>query len=54
MTFIKITEQTSFYDDLEKKPVSEILAEINREDQKVAYAVQKTIPEIERPELWNA
>jgi N-acetylmuramic acid 6-phosphate etherase len=48
MTFIKITEQTSFYDDLEKKPVSEILAEINREDQKVAYAVQKTIPEIER------
>jgi N-acetylmuramic acid 6-phosphate etherase len=48
MTFIKITEQPSLYDNLEKKSVGEILTEINREDQKVALAVGKTIPEIEK------
>lgn len=48
MTFIKITEQPSIYDNLEKKSVLDILTEINREDQKVALAVQKTIPEIEK------
>lgn len=48
MAFIKITEQPSLYNDLEKKPVCEILAEINQEDQKVALAVQKTLPEIEK------
>ena len=48
MTFIKITEQPSLYNDLEKKSVNEILTEINQEDQKVALAVQKTIPEIEK------
>jgi N-acetylmuramic acid 6-phosphate etherase len=48
MSFIKITEQSSLYDNLEKKSVLEILTEINREDQKVALAVQKTIPEIEK------
>ncbi|OJV36238.1 MAG: N-acetylmuramic acid 6-phosphate etherase [Bacteroidia bacterium 43-41] len=48
MTFIKITEQSSLYDNLEKKSVFEVLTEINREDQKVALAVQKTIPEIEK------
>ncbi|WP_294083236.1 N-acetylmuramic acid 6-phosphate etherase [Proteiniphilum sp. UBA5384] len=48
MSFIKITEQSSFYDNLEQKPVLEILTEINREDRKVALAVQKTIPEIEK------
>ena len=48
MTFIKITEQPSLYDNLEKKSVGEILTEINREDQKVALAVEKTIPEIEK------
>lgn len=47
MTFIKITEQPSLYNDLEKKSILEILSEINQEDQKVALAVQKTIPEIE-------
>lgn len=46
--FIKITEQSSLYNDLEKKPISEILTEINQEDQKIALAVQKTIPEIEK------
>ena len=48
MTFINITEQPSLYNDLENKPVSEILTDINREDQKVALAVQQTIPEIEK------
>ena len=48
MTFIKITEQPSLYDNLEKKSIGEILTEINREDQKVALAVEKTIPEIEK------
>ena len=48
MTFIKITEQPSLYNDLEKKPIFEILAEINQEDQKVALAVQKTISELEK------
>lgn len=48
MTFIKITEQPSLYNNLEKKSIREILTEINREDQKVALAVEKTIPEIEK------
>ena len=48
MDFIKITEQASLYDNLEKKSVGEILNEINQEDQKIALAVQKTIPEIEK------
>ena len=48
MSFIKITEQSSLYDNLEQKPVLEILTEINQEDQKVALAVQKTVPEIEK------
>ena len=48
MTFIKITEQESLYNDLEKKPVREILEEINKEDQRVALAIEKAIPQIER------
>lgn len=48
MTFDKITEQTSLYNNLEKKNILEILTDINREDQKVALAVEKTIPEIEK------
>jgi len=48
MVFIKITEQSSLYDNLEKKSIREILTEINQEDQKVPLAVQKTIPEIEK------
>ena len=44
---MQITEQPSLYDHLEKKSVREILEDINREDQKVASAVQKAIPQIE-------
>ncbi len=48
MAFIKITEQPSLYNDLEKKSVRELLEGINNEDQKVALAVQKAIPQIEK------
>ncbi len=51
MTFVKISEQSSLYNDLEKKPVGEILRDINAEDRKVAEAVGRTIPRIE--ELVN-
>ena len=46
--FIKISEQPSLYNDLEKKSTREILEDINAEDQKVALAVQKAIPQIEQ------
>lgn len=48
MTFIKITEQASLYNDLEKKSVQEILEDINNEDKKVALAIEKAIPAIEK------
>lgn len=41
------TESSSRYDDLEKMSVSDILTSINREDQTVPNAVQKSIPQIE-------
>ncbi len=48
MAFVKISEQSSLYNDLEKKSVKELLEDINTEDQKVALAVSKTIPQIEK------
>ncbi len=48
MAFVKISEQPSLYNDLEKKSVHEILTEINQEDHKVADAVQKALPQIEK------
>ncbi len=45
--FIKITEQPSLYNNLEEMSVHEILENINREDQKVAEAVKRTLPRIE-------
>ena len=48
MAFRKITEEPSLYDNLEKMPVGEILRDINTEDKKVAVAVEKAIPDIER------
>lgn len=48
MAFVKISEQPSLYDGLEKKSVLEILTDINREDHKVADAVERAIPQIER------
>ena len=48
MTFRKITEESSLYDNLEEASVHQLLENINREDQKVALAVQKVIPQIEK------
>jgi len=48
MAFIKISEQPSLYNDLEHKSVGEILRDINNEDKKVAFAVEKAIPAIEK------
>ncbi|MDY4526381.1 MAG: N-acetylmuramic acid 6-phosphate etherase [Parabacteroides sp.] len=48
MSFQKITESESLYQHLEQQSVRELLEEINREDQKVALAVQQTIPAIEQ------
>ena len=44
--YIKITETPSDYSDLELMNTESILENINREDQKVAEAVQKVIPQI--------
>ncbi|MBP1612803.1 MAG: putative glucokinase/SIS domain protein [Bacteroidetes bacterium] len=46
--FVKISEQASLYNNLEKKSIHELLEDINTEDQKVALAVQKAIPQIEK------
>ena len=48
MSFIKISEEPSLYNDLEKKSVRELLEDINTEDQKVVQAVQRAIPQIEK------
>lgn len=48
MAFEKISERASLYNDLEKKSVSELLHDINTEDKKVALAVEKAIPQIEK------
>lgn len=48
MAFVKITEQPSLYDNLENKSVLELLTDINNEDKKVALAVEKAIPQIEK------
>ncbi|MEO5650684.1 MAG: N-acetylmuramic acid 6-phosphate etherase [Ginsengibacter sp.] len=48
MPFTKITEQTSPYRHLEKMPVGEIIANINKEDAQVADAVKKVLPQIEK------
>jgi len=46
--FIKTTEQTSKYDNLEKMSICELLQSINKEDQTVAFSVKKVIPQIEK------
>ena len=43
----RLTEKESPYNDLEKKSVSEILHDINREDHKVAAILKAAIPDIE-------
>lgn len=43
----KITESDSFYDNLEKMSVKELLTNINSEDKTVAHSVEKALPAIE-------
>lgn len=45
---LRITEQASAYDNLQAMSVHDILVDINREDARVAEAVGKTIPVMER------
>ncbi len=47
MSFIKTTEQDSNHNHLEKMSVSDLLKNINKEDQTVPFAVEKALPEIE-------
>ncbi len=47
MPDMSITESTSFFDDLEKMTVRELLENINKEDQTVYSAVREVIPQIE-------
>ncbi len=42
------TESSSLYSDLEKMPTGDLLKGINQEDKKVAYAVEKVIPQVEK------
>ncbi|AJH15710.1 N-acetylmuramic acid 6-phosphate etherase [Myroides profundi] len=48
MSFIKITEQSSNYDNLDKMSIQELLSNINQEDLSVPLAVEKAIPQIEK------
>lgn len=45
---MKTTEADSFYNDLEKMTVHELLANMNKEDKTVPLAVEKAIPQIEK------
>ncbi len=45
--FEKITEKDSLYNDLEKMSIKELLYNINAEDKKVPFAVEKALPQIE-------
>ncbi|MFY0629302.1 MAG: N-acetylmuramic acid 6-phosphate etherase [Flavobacteriaceae bacterium] len=48
MSFTKTTEQDSNYDHLENMSVSELITNMNREDKTVAFAVEKSIPQVEK------
>ena len=44
----RTTERDSYYSDLERMPVSEILKNINKEDHTVPAAVERAIPQLEK------
>jgi len=46
--FIRTTEANSLYHDIENFSTIELLTNINKEDQKVAFAVEKAIPSIQK------
>ncbi|OJV83278.1 MAG: N-acetylmuramic acid 6-phosphate etherase [Bacteroidia bacterium 44-10] len=43
---VRLTEQPSRYDNLEKKTVDELIRDINAESKNVALAIEKVLPEI--------
>jgi N-acetylmuramic acid 6-phosphate etherase len=45
---MRLTEQPSKYNDLEKKSVDELIRDINAEDQTVALAIQKVLPDLSK------
>lgn len=47
LNFTKTTEQSSNHNHLEKMTVLELITNINKEDQTVALAVEKALPQIE-------
>ena len=47
MTQKSITEQSSYYDNLEHMSISDLLQNMNKEDMKVPQAVAGVIPQIE-------
>lgn len=47
-TFTRVTEQASNYDHLENMTISELLHNINAEDQKVPMAIKKSMGQIEK------
>lgn len=42
------TESSSFYDNLEQMDIADLLANMNKEDHTVSFAVNKAIPQIEK------
>ena len=48
MNFTKTTEQSSHYDQLETMSIADLLANINKEDQTVPFAIAKALPQIEQ------
>ena len=44
----RITEQPSLYRHLEKMSVDELTANINNEDKKVAIAIEKALPQLNK------
>ena len=47
MTYIKTTEQDSYYNNLEDMSINEIITTINTEDKTVPIAVELALPQIE-------
>ena len=45
---MRLTEQPSKYDNLEKMSVKELITNINNEDKLVALAIEKVLPDLEK------
>ena len=47
MDFVKVTEQDSLHNDLEKKSIAELLNGMHQEDQRAISAVGSVLPDVE-------